>query len=127
MTTAPVAPPLIAVEALTELPVLAAILATLAAVVTTVVPAFPAILAPEAERTLTMPGLIVVIVGAWFAMTVISPSDAGMTTSVTLSDRSRRSGDTSSKLNSSAMNRHSSIVFAARQTARDISHAPANA
>src|ERR1700712_386167 len=44
-------------------------------------------------------------------MTVISPSLAGMTTSVTISDRSRRSGDTSSNLKLSAMTRHFSIVF----------------
>ena len=50
-----------------------------------------------------MPGLIVVMTGAWLAITVISPSVPGMITSFTDSDRSSRSGDTSSKLKLSAI------------------------
>lgn len=58
---------------------------------------------PEANFTVTTPGLITVIVGAWWAMTVISPSVAGMTTSLTFSEISNRSGETNSKLKLSAM------------------------
>src|SRR5690606_10228892 len=61
---------------------------------------------PEASVTETAPGLIVVMVGAWFVITVISASVAGLTTSVTFLDTRRRSGETSSKLKASAMAVH---------------------
>ena len=41
-------------------------------------------MAPAAVFTVTTPGLIVVMTGAWLAMTVISPSAPGMTTELDL-------------------------------------------